>query len=499
MKRTWWIIAGVVVAAVVAVLILGIERGRAPSFVLFFGRFHPTIVHFPIAFLILGVLVDALAPRFPSAAKVRPAVPVILLLGALSAFASVILGYLLSLGGGYDETLLSVHMWLGLAVMTLAFALALVAFSRPQPGRLFGGSMLVMGVLVVVAGHLGGSLARGSGYLTYYLPSPVKQLVGLDAGPAEGLIQNVDSAMVFADLVQPILDRRCVKCHGPSKSKGDLRLDSREGVEAGSRDGVVVVAGNPAQSEVVRRISLAPFDEDAMPPEGEPPLDVGETEVIRWWIANGASFDARIAEIPEAPTAVETYLRRVAAPRAPIRSGIYALDVPSADTAAVAALRQDGLVITRIDPEAPFLAVTAAGFRDRFSDAELEKLRPIFPQIAHLDAGHTAITSAGVWLVAAMPHLVRLHLEDTDIDDDALAHLDELEYLEYLNLYNTRVTDEGLVHLRELPALRSVYLWQTHVTDDGAATLRHAHPAAHVNTGARLVATGTDSTSTPAP
>lgn len=488
MQRKWWIIGGALAVFILAVLVLSIERGQAPSFVLFLGRFHPTVVHFPIAFLILGVLVDVLAPSSKIAAQMRPAVPFILLLGAVSALLSVALGYLLSLGGGYDEDLLTVHMWLGLAVMALAFGLSLVAFRRPERGRLFSGSMIAMGLLVVVAGHLGGSLARGSGYLTYYLPAPVKQFVGLAVSPTEGLIANVDSAEVFADLVHPILERRCVKCHGPAKSKGDLRLDSFEGLEDGGRDGVVLVAGNPAQSEIIRRITLPPFDEDAMPTDGEPPLDIGETEVIRWWIANGASVDMRVADIQDVPFAVQTYLRRVAAPRRPMQSGIFALEVAPLDTTAVSTLRRDGLTVTQIAPGTPFVIVTATNLRDRFTDADLEKLRPIAVQIAELDAGHTAVTSAGAAVLAEMPHLTRLHLENSAVDDDALRHLAGLEYLEYLNLYGTDVSDAGLTHLRELPELRSVYLWQTRVTDEGAASLRRAMPSATINTGTALAA-----------
>lgn len=482
--RKWLVIGAATAAIVLLVLILGIERGQAPSFALFVGRFHPTIVHFPIAFLILGVLVDVLAPYSKLASQMRPAVPFILALGAATALASVVLGYLLSLGGGYDEFLLSIHMWLGLAVMGLAFALAVVALRRPERGRVFSGSMIAMGILVVVAGHLGGSLARGSGYLTYYLPAPVKQMVGLSIGPSEGLIANVDSALVYADLVQPILESRCVKCHGPTKSKGDLRLDAYESLHEGGRDGVVLVAGNPAQSEIVRRITLPPFDEDAMPPDGEPPLDIGETEMIRWWIANGASTDLRVADVQDVPFAVETYLRRVAAPRSPMQSGIFALDVPPLDTSAVATLRAEGLTIAQIAPDVPFVSVSAAALRDGFDN--LEMLRPIALHIAELDAGHTTVTTADAAVLAEMPHLTRLHLQNTATSDDALQHLTDLEYLEYLNLYGTAVTDRGLSHLRELPSLKAVYLWQTQVTEEAADALQRALPSASINTGASL-------------
>lgn len=494
MQRKWWISAVVIAVAILTVLVFGVERGSAPTFVLFVGRFHPTIVHFPIAFLILAILIEGLAPRSSYVAGVRSAVPFILLLGALSALAAVTVGYLLSLGGGYDEDLLSVHMWLGLAVMVFAFVLSLISMWNPSPGPLFRGSLFALGILVVVAGHLGGSLARGGGYLTYYLPEPVKAFVGLQAGTGAGLITNIDSALVYVDLVQPIFDRRCVKCHGAGKSKGDLRLDSWEGVEEGGRDGVAVVAGNPSQSEITRRITLPPFDEDAMPPDGEAPLDVGETEVIRWWIANGASPETKVAQIEEMPSAVETYLRRVSAPRVPERSGIYALDVPFADSAALADLRSTGLVISQIDADAPFLLVSAAGLHDQFTDAGLDELRPIADQIAQLDIGHTSVTGAGAGVFEEMPHLTRLHLENTAMDDDALLHLDELEYLEYVNLYGTQVGDGGLQHLSGLETLRSVYLWQTRATEEGARELRSALPEVRVNLGAGFAAMESDST-----
>ena len=499
MRRKLWIAAGFVTVAVLAALVLGIDRGSAPSGILFVGRFHPTVVHFPIAFLILAIVIEAFASKSEYVEKVRPAVPFILLLGALSALASVVLGYLLSLGGGYDDDLLSIHLWLGLSVMVLAFVLAFVASRTTYSAPIFRGSLFALGGLVLVAGHLGGSLARGSGYLTYYLPTPLKQLAGLDAGPSSGLIADVDSALVYAELVQPILDRRCVKCHGASKARGDLRLDSRDALEDGGRDGVVVVAGNPSQSEIFRRITLSPYDEDSMPPDGEMPLDVGETELIRWWIDNGASYDTKVGHIEEQPSAVRTYLNRVAAPREPMSSGIFALDIPEADSTIVYELRQNGILISQIAPDAPFLLVNGSGLRDQFTDSDLNSLGPIASQIAKLDLGHTAITATGAGVLATMPHLTHLHLENTTMSDDALTQLTSHEYLEYLNLYGTQITDAGLQHLEKISSLKSVYLWQTSVTEGAAGALRSAIPGIAVNLGTALASAENDTTAASEP
>lgn len=485
-KKGWIWGAALLLAGILLILILGLDRGNAPGFVLFFGRFHPATVHFPIALLLLAAAVELLGARSERIAKVRPAVPFLLLLGAVSSLAAVALGYMLSLAGGYEEGLLTLHMRLGLVVTVLAFGLAFVSAWLPEPGRVYRTVMAGLIVLVVLAGHFGGSLARGSGYLTYYLPGPVKSLFGVRSGAPEGLIANVDSAYVYADLVQPVLDRRCIACHGPSKSQGALRLDTPEGIEKGGRDGPAFVSGYPAQSEIVRRITLPSYDEDAMPPDGGPPLDVGETEVIRWWIENGASFDMRAAEIEETPTAVTTFLARVSQPRAERRSGIFALDVPEADTSAVAALSGTGLIVSRIAPDAPFLQVAATSVRGAFGDAELEALQAVAPQIAVLDIGHTQVSDSGAVFLAEMPHLVRLHLEGTSVSDAALEQVAGLEHLEYLNLYGTGVTDAGLEQVYDLPALQSIYLWQSGVTDAGADALRAARGDVEVNIGSTL-------------
>lgn len=489
---------GVLAVLAAAAVVLSLERGSAPGFVLFLGRFHPLVVHFPIALLLVAMLIEAFSARSERVASVRGAVPFILLIGAISALASVVLGYLLSLAGGYDDGLLSLHMWLGLAVTTLAFVLVVLSSISSISERFFRGCLYALGVLVIVAGHFGGTLARGSGYITYYLPETLKYWVGIDNARAAGLIANVDSALVYTDLIQPVLNRRCVKCHGAEKSRGDLRLDTEEGLERGGRDGIVLVAGNPSQSEILRRITLPPYDEDVMPPDGEPPLDVGETELIRWWIQNGASFDVRAGDLGENPSAVETYLARIAAPREPTRSGIYALDVPYADTAVIAELRRSGPSISQAAADAPFLFVSASTLRDRFTDTELERLVDVAPQVARLDIGHTAVTSEGLALVRRMPHLTHLHLENTSIGDDALAHLRDLEHLEYLNLYGTAVTDAGMEHLADLSSLRSVYLWQSAVTETGADRLQAAIPGIRVNMGAELASVETDSVLTEA-
>ncbi len=107
----------------------------------------------------------------------------------------------------------------------------------------------------------------------------------------------------YADLA-PLLAERCVMCHsGPAAARG-LRLDSRDALLAGSDRGPVVVSGNPAGSELVRRLKGESLPR--MPMTGPPYLSVAEIARFEDWIAAG---------LPEGTPAAGAAAHRPAASR----------------------------------------------------------------------------------------------------------------------------------------------------------------------------------------
>ncbi len=46
--------------------------------------------------------------------------------------------------------------------------------------------------------------------------------------------------------IRPILEQRCVSCHGAQKPKGDFRLDTREHLLKGGASGVAIELGKSA-------------------------------------------------------------------------------------------------------------------------------------------------------------------------------------------------------------------------------------------------------------
>src|SRR5690606_27449325 len=90
--------------------------------IIFFGRFHPLVVHLPIGFLILAAVIGLLSKN-KNYIYLAPSLEFILLLGAISATLACILGFLLSQGGGYDTEGLLIHQWAGILLAALAFSL----------------------------------------------------------------------------------------------------------------------------------------------------------------------------------------------------------------------------------------------------------------------------------------------------------------------------------------------------------------------------------------
>lgn len=95
----------------------------------------------------------------------------------------------------------------------------------------------------------------------------------------------------FVRDVQPIFENKCLECHNPAKTKGKLLMDSAEALLKGGDSGPALVAGQPEKSELVKRVILPKDHDDIMPPKGAP-LSAQEIDVLKRWIAAGATWPA---------------------------------------------------------------------------------------------------------------------------------------------------------------------------------------------------------------
>ncbi|MCS7020878.1 MAG: PSD1 and planctomycete cytochrome C domain-containing protein [Gemmataceae bacterium] len=117
----------------------------------------------------------------------------------------------------------------------------------------------------------------------------------------DGWVQGVAAAEVdYLRDVRPILSNACFKCHGPGTQKGKLRLDERE---AAVRRGAIV-PGQPAESELLRRITASDEAERMPPPESGDRLSPQQVDTLRRWIAAGAPYAPHWAFSPPRRPAV---------------------------------------------------------------------------------------------------------------------------------------------------------------------------------------------------
>jgi hypothetical protein len=90
----------------------------------------------------------------------------------------------------------------------------------------------------------------------------------------------------FETKVRPLLINRCYGCHADSAS-GGLRLNSREAVLKGGKDGPVIVSGHPEQSVLVSAVHYQnPYLK--MPPSS--PMNSEEIGILEQWIRDGAPW-----------------------------------------------------------------------------------------------------------------------------------------------------------------------------------------------------------------
>ena len=449
----------------------------------FVGRFHPLLVHFPIAFLVLAAALELVAAgrRAERASRAAAALPPLLALAAITAAIAAGAGYVLGLSGGYAGPTFERHMLLGLVVAAAAACTAVAAWQRRRlAGR---GTMIVRaGLLVtiaalVAAGHLGATLTHGEGYLTEVAPPAVRRLVAaLGGGAAETPVTGPPGqAPVYAAVVRPVLQQHCVACHSGERPQGALRLDTPEGILKGGDHGPVLAPGRALSSEIVRRVWLPPGHADVMPPRGQRPLPAADAAVLRWWVDSGASFEQPLADV-EVPPEVLPVLESRLGPIARGGPSLPAVTLAAPDAARIEALRAPGIDIRAIADGSPFVQVRLTGRSSASDDARVASLAPLAPHVLWLTLADSGITDTAFTAIAGMHNLTRLDVSRTATTDAGLRALGALPYLESLNLYGTRITDAGLDPLGTQPRLRRVYLWQTPVTPAGIEKLKTDKP-----------------------
>lgn len=412
---------------------------ETPKFLLFLGRFHPLLLHLPIGALLLTFFMEIIG-------RIRKNDISLMISYALgfTAFFSVltaIMGYFLSLEGGYGKDVLQIHMYAGFVMAGLT---VLLYFSKKATNNTFKKSYLPLYIttllLTIVTGHYGSILTHGDTFLTAYSPISFEE--------EQELVLETDSLYYYKNVIAPILDDKCVQCHNDNKTKGELNLTSMKHILAGGENGDIINPGNLEESSMFHTLMLPIEEDEHMPPTGKPQLTRNEIWLIKHWIESGAHFNKQIINYASNDTLTYYLKDYLILPKR---------DVENAGMTEVSRLIAHGFTIKRLIYGEPFLSATYTKPNQKISKEAMKRLLDISDQLVELNLQESKLTDELAEPIKKLKSLRSLRLDKTNITDKSLNLLKEHENLSILNLFNTQITKEGLSNLLGILELDKVY------------------------------------------
>ncbi|WP_332369084.1 c-type cytochrome domain-containing protein [Spirosoma telluris] len=429
------------------------------------GRMHPLLLHFPIVILLLAMLMEAFRFRIASASNpavlefYRDLLSNLLLIGALSAGVTVIMGLFLSKEDGYSGQALLWHKWSGVGIFFIASLIYWVRSKTWYSTRIAQLGALTTILFLIGAGHYGATLTHGDNFLFEPISSHTQST------PVA-----LDKALVYADVIQPIFNQKCISCHNPDKLKGQLSLASIEAVLKGGKAGKVVIAGKPDVSLLLQRIHLPLDEKKHMPPSGKTQLTTQEMTLLALWVKENADVKKRVIDLP-----ANDSLRVIAAGLFKPSDQVEEFDFDAADEETIKGLNTDYRTVAPLAKESPALAVNLYN-KAAFTSEKLAELSPVKEQIVYLNLNKMPVKDADIKRISEFENLQKLDLNFTDITGAGLSELSALKQLHTLSLSGTNVTYDALQkQLGSLKQLKTISLWETKLTPSQIEQLQKAN------------------------
>lgn len=437
-----------------------------PAWLQTIGRMHPLILHFPIVILLLAMLLEffRFKPEYASNAFYRNFLQGLLLIGALFAAVTVMMGLFLSREEGYTGETLNYHKWTGAGIFFFAsviYGVRNAAWYKSAASKT--GAMLAV-VTLVLTGHYGAALTHGNNFI--WEPISNKKLV---AGV------QLDEAVVYTNVIQPILQQKCTSCHNPDKLKGELGLTDPQSIMKGGKSGHLLVPGNPQMSLLLQRVHLPIEEKKHMPPSGKAQLTLQEIALLTLWVKQKADFAKKLTDLPASDS-----LRMLATAYLQPQSREEEYSFPAADEDKVRALNTDYRTILPLARESPALAVNiynAAAYNAR----QLDELSDIQTQVISLNLNKLPVKDADIAAITRFENLRKLDLNFTEVTATGLKQLSALKHLQNLTLSGTKLGLEDLKGLLpQLKSLRTVAVWDTKLTASDVQQLQQANKGVEI-------------------
>ena len=415
------------------------ETSKTNTILLWFGKLHPLVLHFPIVF---GIAIVIYLLFFQNKALEENTEKFILVGNALMASMVALLGLFLSKQDAYDTNTLNLHKWGGLSIAFISWLLIYLKNITANYKKIIA---LVYLFVILFFTHQGALLTHGENALS--IPTPV---VAVE-------VKTVDSSLsVYEKAIAPILTQKCVSCHGPDKVKGKLQLQSPELIIKGGKDGNILTSFHNEEALLLQRIHLPNADEKHMPPDGKLQLTLEELTLLTKWVKAGGNFTKKISELAK----TDSLAILAMAYKAPAKgSGDKKNIAPDLKEFNSNYLTVNYLFNGSEDIEVNF-------FQGSFYKIEqLKNLEKIKDKIVSLNMQGMPITKEDLAIIVQFTRLQKLNLNYTNLKIGDLEALKNISSLVNLSICGMEVNQNSLKTLLDKAPFTEVHIWTNHSSE----------------------------------
>ncbi|MFL2629358.1 MAG: c-type cytochrome domain-containing protein [Flavobacteriaceae bacterium] len=416
------------------------------------GRFHPLIIHLPIGFILIGLLIEINSQKFKSSNKI---LKFIFLWSSITCFISVLTGFLQYQNEGLLWESIQNHFISGIITLLLSVAFYFY-LNKSKPFTALPRKVYTIGIFfnLLITGHLGGNITHGEDHLIEPLPDSIKLFLNKDSVKEEYTFKNeIDiNKPVFNNLIQPILDSKCVSCHNSKKSKGKLMLNNYEVLKKGGKNGLVINFKNPELSEILVRIHLPKSEKKHMPPKAKKQLTKAEINILSHWINMGAPENTLIKDMEMSDELLSNFIQKE-------ESFFPEIDIDIPNKNSISFLRKKGILIAPITKSSNLLYLSSYNYHE-FIEEDISELNKLKNNLVDIDLSNSSFNDEVFEILSAFKNLTRLKLNYTSISGKGIEKLSSLKNLKKLHLINTNFNSNQIEVINSFPALEKAYLFQ---------------------------------------
>ncbi|MBJ24553.1 MAG: hypothetical protein CMC91_00150 [Flavobacteriaceae bacterium] len=419
----------------------------------FAGRFHPIIIHLPIGFIVIGLLIEVNSQKFQSPNKI---LKFIFLWASITCFFSVLTGFLQYQNEGLLWESIQSHFISGIITLLLSVAFYFY-LNKSKPFTVIPRKAYTIGLFVnlLITGHLGGNITHGEDHLIEPLPDSIKLFLNKDSVKEEYTFKNeIDiNKPVFKNLIQPILNSKCISCHNSKKSKSELALHNFEALNKGGKNGPIINYEYPELSEILIRIHLPKNEKKHMPPKSKTQLTKAEINILSHWINSGAKENSKISELNFENKSLETLITIE-------KEKFYPeIKLESPDLITIKKIQEKGILILPTNKFSNQLKINSINYKD-FNNIDLSLFDKIKNHIVDLDLSQTLVNDSIFDVLSNYKNLTVIKLNNTSITGNGIEKLSSLENLKRIHLVNISLNASFIDIINSFPAIEKAYLFQ---------------------------------------